>query len=584
VKLSRRTFARHLAAVASASAIVGAPRLASAAGDLTVTASVGATETRVGDAVQVSFAVRQVGSEREFRWIWPKDLEGNFEVVSQRPGRASSYGRGATVVENTMTVVLRPVSEGDFDLGFSIEIGGGTVASNKPVLKVLPAQPGVDAADDGGPTRANGDLFAWANTDKTVAYVGEQVTYRLDLYERRQFINVQLRKPPKFSDFFSEDLPIGETEKKLVGGVPHRMRPVVRRALFPQRTGILKIGAAELSNGFRRPMESPALAIEVIPLPGEGQPKNFSPNNVGLYEIETAVDRTKVDPAEPFTLTVTIRGTGNIKFIDPGTWPTIDGVRRYEPKIDTRMGVGEAVHGERKYEFLMIPQGKGPITIPAHTFAFFDPDVAGYAESRSEPIVVEVVGGSDDAAQPLEAAQEEVESDESQLAKVIEGDALPVHVPRTRWLTTTRWVYGMLAVPALAVGGIAGAALLRRFGPDDRARSRARDKMRRQLRISAAEEAVASGEGFHATVSNLLHELAVRRGGADGVGLPRPELLRLIEARGVESDDLKALRELLDTCDAARFAAQTGSSEDRRALLDRALTLVRKSSLSKEGP
>ena len=162
-------------------------------------------------------------------------------------------------------------------------------------------------------------------------------------------------------------------------------------------------------------------------------------------------------------------------------------------------------------------------------------------------------------------------------------DTLPRHTPRERWLTPTRWAYGMVAVPIIAAVGLGGAALWRRFGPDEQMQARARRRQRHRGLIDDAEAAVESGEGFHGALAKLLHELAVDRAGNAGVGLPRPELLRLLKQQGVPSEDVERVRDLLDRCDAARFGAQGGSREDRQSLFDEVLDLMRNSRIAKEG-
>jgi uncharacterized protein (UPF0276 family) len=66
------------------------------------------------------------------------------------------------------------------------------------------------------------------------------------------------------------------------------------------------------------------------------------------------------------------------------------------------------------------------------------------------------------------------------------------------------------------------------------------------------------------------------------VGLPRPELLRLLGQQGVPPADVERLRDLLDRCDAARFGAHTDTRNDRQTLLEEVLDLVRTSRLAKE--
>src|SRR5690606_29279963 len=136
-----------------------------------------------------------------------------------------------------------------------------------------------------------GDLFVWASLDKTTAYVGEQITYLLDMYLRRQVLDVDLRKPPVFGDFFSEPLPDGQVRRARVGDVPYQVQPLLRRALFAQHAGTLEIGGAEITVGFRRKrLQSQTLTIDIQPLPAEGQPPGFSPNNVGQYTISASID------------------------------------------------------------------------------------------------------------------------------------------------------------------------------------------------------------------------------------------------------------------------------------------------------
>lgn len=588
-RLSRRRFATRTAAALLAA---GVPSLAAAAPGtdpkkVTATVSADNEKTRIGEGIRVELTVRVEGSSEAVRPNLPLTLEGNFEIArtssSRNFSRSFGMGRSAGFTEHTTALILIPVKAGEFDLQFEVEVDGVKRESNSLVVEVLESDtplPG-DPVAGSEPTEAAGDIFLWATTDKTTAYIGEQVTYMLDVYERRQFLGVHLRKPPSFSEFFSEELPLGEATVKEVAGVPYRVEPGLRRALFAQRVGTAEIGSAEISVSVRKRLKSPPLQVEVLPLPPEGRPAEFSPNNVGKYAISAEVDRTEVDAGEPFTLTVKINGDGNISVIDPGRWEEVPGVRRYAPKSSTRMRSGRVVGGERVYEFLMIPERGGTLTIPEHVFHYFDPDAEKYEKARAAAIEVTVLGDAVpvDADEVAEAPAE----DEARIADVVDGERLPRPTPRTVWLTTKRWVYGMVAVPAIAGAWLGGSAAWRRFGPDDRARTRARERMRQQLRIKAAHEALQTGEGFHATVSNLLHELAARRAGPDGVGLPRTELLRLIGERGATSDDITALRELLDRCDAARFAAQVGSAEDRQVVLDDALLLVKNSSLSKEG-
>jgi len=589
MSLSRRSFTRGLGrvlALGTAAPLLGRATVAWAA-EVVAEASLSATTTRVGEPVQLTLSLEVRGARAPAEIPWPKALIDDFEVsdIQTRGGWSGNPfgGPADRVSTRKVSALVTPKLAGKFELGFAVEVEGETIESNVPVLEVL-APDDARAAEvpetPGGrtPTEAPGPVFLWATVDKEKAYVGEQVTYALDVYERRSFLGIHLRKPPSFTDFFTEELPEGEPTIKRVGVVDYRVRPGLRRALFPQRAGTLEIGAAELSVGGRQRILSPALTVEVLPLPGEGRPARFSPNNVGRFTIAATVDRTELAANEPVTLRVTIAGEGNVKFVDPGAWPEITGVRRYEPKLETLLSKGTMLGGERRYEFLLIPERGGRIEIPAHELSFFDPTSARYELARTEPIVLTVAGG-ETAPPPSEPAPE---PEGEKLSPLVLGDALPRHTPRERWLTEGRWLSGMLAVPVLMAAGLGGAALWRRFGADEQSRARGRRRQRHRELVDAAERAVETGQGFHGKLGKLLQELAVERAGAEGVGLPRPELLRLLGQQGVPSTDVERLRDLLDRCDAARFGAQGDTREDRQTLLEEVLDLVRTSRLAKE--
>ncbi len=587
-RLRRRQFTLGLGralTVGAAVAGVGLAGRAHAAREVEVEARVSAPITRVGESVQLTLIVRVRGGQPPRRLPLPTAAQEHFDLgrAESQTGRSGNpFSAASMVYTRQLAVPITPRDKGTFELGFSVEIDGETYESNVPTLEVLGGDEALPEPPPGrDPTEAQGPVFLWAAVDKDEAYVGEQITYALDVYEQRSFLGIHLRKPPSFADFFTEELPEGEQVVKAVGSTKYRVRPGLRRALFPQKTGTLQIGSAELSVGGRQRILSRALDIEVKPLPGEGRPPGFSANNVGRYSIQAEVDRSQVAANEPVTLRITIQGEGNVKFIDPGPWPAIEGVRRYDPKVESSVRKGTPLQGMRRFEFLLIPERGGTVVIPSHTLAFFDPVSARYEVAGTEPIEIEVEGNEGAAATPAPTAEPVGE----EVAPLVFGTTLPRHTPRERWLDAERWTYGMLAVPVLAAAGLGGAALWRRFGPDEQAQAKARRRQRHRALIEAAEKSVDGGDGFHSTLAKLLQEIAVERAGVDGVGLPRPELLRVLGQQGVPPADVERLRDLLDQCDVARFGAQPDDARnDRQALLEEVLDLVRTSRLAKEAP
>lgn len=591
----RRRFLTGLAGAATLALIAGP---AHAADRVTVAVELDRSTTQVGEAVELTIQVERVGEGRGI----PDPVLPDFAALGITIAGDPSTFRGFTSmningvsqsrITQTYSYTLIPGKPGKFTLPVHVMNGAVKInAIRTPVLEVtgtaVVAAPPV-AGSSSDPTEAAGDIFLWTRLDKPRAYVGEQLIYALEVYERLPFPNIQLRALPGFPDFWSEEMPEGEMRTESVAGTPYRVHPGLRRALFPQRAGTLTISAPEVGVGMRRRVGGRATTVEVLPLPSDGRPADFSANNVGLYTIAAKVDRAKVKQGEPFTLTVTIAGTGNIRVIDPGAWPELDGLRRYDPKVETHASVGTQLGGEQVYEFLIIPERAGGLEVPAHSFSFFDPATARYQTVRTQPIAITVAGDPNAPAPGVDSPEAPTPGktaslgDDGLLAPLITPDAVPRVAVETSWLTPRRFTTGMLLAPvALGVGGLA-RALWRRLGPDDSSRASAARLARQRGLIAQAEAGVASGAGFYNALSQLLQALAVERAGVEGEGLPRRALLELLARKGVAAEDLSRLGRLLDRSDAARFGAASEAATDRRAALDDALTLVRSSSLTRK--
>ena len=594
--LRRRMFLSSLAG--SAYWLAGWPLRAAGASGTRVRVDIERAQAQVGEPIQYTVEVTHEGMGQIPQPMLRDELGDSFDIrgptISSSFRSAFTNGQVTRQAILTHSYVLIPLRPGQFRLGaFASDASGNKIASNDLVLEVVgeAAAPREEAAVAGKPSQAAGPVFLWAAVDKTTAYVGEQITYVLDVYERTRFVNIQLRTLPSFPDFWAEELPDGVKTTATVGGMTYRVHPGLRRALFPQRAGTLRIGAAEVTVGLRSVVTGDPVQLEVLPLPAKGQPANFSANNVGRFTIKADVDRAQVRQGEPLTLAVTIEGVGNVRGIDPGEWPELPGMRRYDPKVDVTVDfnrndlegqAGPAVGGQRVYEFLLIPNQAGRLTIPPHAFSFFDPAREAYQTVRTDPIVIEVQPSAEPSAQ--KDAGETTASDQQEagvLASIVGGDSLPRMEPRKPWLTRGRWLAGMATVP----GGLAlwalGTVAWRRLTADEQARARAEARARRRSLIQSARSSVDDGAGFHTAVAQLLHEAAVARAGNAGVGLPRPELLSLLARRGVDNGDLGRLRELLDLCDEARFGAATGTADSRDSILERALALVQHSTLAR---
>lgn len=570
------------------------PQEAHASGTVSLRTQLRTNTAAVGDAVDLIVEVRREGGGGDLPAPALPDLGAKGFTVegpstSSRTQTSWINGRSSSSVSTTYVYYLIASRPGRYKLPITVKDGSRTVqAASVPVLEITgsaiataPTAPAANAL----PTTARGDVFLWATIDKPTLYVGEQLTYTLEVYERLRFQNIHLRELPGFQDFWSEELPEGRPRNASVAGIGYRVHPGLRRALFPQRSGTLTVTPAQVGIGLRRRISGQAIEVTVLPLPAEGQPPGFSGNNVGEYTIDATVDRAKIELGEPFTLTVTIKGNGNIRVLDPGEWPELVGMRRYDPKLEVAHRKSAVIGGSRRYEFLVIPERPGNLEIPPHTITFFDPETATYEAATSKTIAITVTGNPADApAEGPPPVTAPAEDDDLLLAPIYDLEMLPRTELEKPWLTPKRWVFGMVGAPLVAALAVLGSGLRRRFAGDAQAQARVARIARQRTRIAEARAASASGDGFYPTIAQLLQALAVDRAGPQGQGLPRRTLLKVLADDGVAKADLSRLRELLDLCDAARFGAAPDDSESARGeVLEQTLKLVHTSSLSQGG-
>src|SRR5262249_6994370 len=151
--------------------------------------------------------------------------------------------------------------------------------------------------------RGTEDLFVDARADKAKVWMGEQVTATWRLYTQNRLLNYRPLSEPKHEDFWSEDLlgPQGRTAWDLTqgNGRGYQSAVLLKKALFPLKAGKLTVTPLDIeattmgsmfSPNASAARRSPALTVEVRPLPVEGRPLGFEPANVGQLAVEAKVD------------------------------------------------------------------------------------------------------------------------------------------------------------------------------------------------------------------------------------------------------------------------------------------------------
>ncbi len=301
-----------------------------------------------------------------------------------------------------LTYTLVPKREGKFTIpALELRVGGSVL---KTLAATLTVAPGVTVSGAGD--------FAFAKIvmPKTTLYVGEvapmdvriylDATARWELrsmptlsgdgFTTRPFSkpverNVELTGKPYNLVTFNTVITPGKAGKISIGPVPANL--VVSRA--GRRAQRFDIFGQSFGPAQELTVSAPVLEIQVMPLPVEGRPKDFS-GAIGKFEFEATGTPQRVKVGEPVSMKLTIRGSGNFDRIGQPSLVEADGWTTYSAKQDFQGGDSAGTEGVKTFELPVTPTAR-KTTMPVFAFSFFDPEAAKYVTlmSAAAPLTVE---------------------------------------------------------------------------------------------------------------------------------------------------------------------------------------------------
>jgi len=262
---------------------------------------------------------------------------------------------------------------------------------------------------------------------------------------------------------------------------------------------------------------SEPLEVEVLPLPEEGQPLDFS-KAVGRFKIHAAADRHQVRVGNSVKLTLTIEGQGNSEFLEVPSLDAVEGFHLLGSKIDRELAGVTATYD-------LTPLSASVTSLPGIDLNYFDssPGVERYVSVSTEPIPLEVLPleeGKTLAALPGEESKPVIPGvDDIFDIKPNVGEPLPL-AP----LPGRGTLLGLLAGPWIACGMLALFLAMRRRRAGDVAGRRARCALREFRRDLAAGR-----EPADALVAYLAARLGLPEAAVIG-----PDLAARLQQAGVD--------------------------------------------------
>ncbi len=577
-----------------------------------VTATAEVDRHRVSTGQSVTLRVTVTGEYRGTPAIPAPVIEG-VEVVSG--GTSQSFSFDGQQASSTVTVTYHLLVGRDDSFAvpaLAITLDGRTYHTREIPIEVVrgavappgrtgaapepPDRPQVDAGEGAG--RPGDEIFITLEADRRRAYVGQQIILTFRYHRRVQLWDGPRYTPPRTEGFWREDLPPERNYVETIAGQRYRVTEI-RYALFPTHAGDLRVEPAEvqvptdLFESFLRRqgrhrgprlLRTPPVPIRVLPLPAA------PPDHAGVVasdlSLSAVLDRTEVPRGEAVGLRLQVTADGLLKSMRGPALAVPDSVRVHDARddliLDRDAGRLRSVYRAEK---VLVPLREGELRLPPVTLTYFDPEAGRYRTASAELPPVSVLPGELPAppalagggATPIERLRDEL--------------AFIHPVPRRlgrggRPLLARPGAWALAGLPLLLVG----AARWRR----DRLDARARDPLthRRLEALSRARRRLKGlrrlddGPGALGAIAGAIAGYVADRTGRAEAAVSRAAVADFAREAGREEAG-RRLGEILELCDAARFAGPAGgggAAAGAAALAGEAADLLAELDRSAAGP
>ncbi|MFZ4456040.1 MAG: BatD family protein [Bacteroidales bacterium] len=574
--------------------------------------------TKAADVKFTTSAPNAVVKGEQFRLVYSinadaRDLRApeipDFQIL-MGPSK-SSYssmqvinGSVSTEVSTSFTYILMGDKEGTFTIpAATATIGGKKYSSNAVTIKVLPPDKASQSSQqqqqqsrggnrnsnngnaDAGGGISSDNLFARLNLSTHRVYEQECLLATIKLYSRYD-VGLENFKMPEFDGFLMEDIPIVDPQWTIenVNGVNYKTVLLKKALLFPQRTGNIKVGSCKFSlvvrirsrqpsqnifddffetyQDVRKIVTTPATSVDVMPLPS-GKPASFT-GAVGSFSVKSSISTRRLKANEAVTVRLSISGNGNLKLLKNPTVTFPADFEVYDPKVNNNFKTTlDGTVGSKTIEYLAIPRYPGKFSIPGVAFTYFDLKSKSYKTIQTESYNIEVDKGIGGSSQQVVSDFTNKES-VRQLGQDIRFiRTAPYQLEKhTVYLfgTSTYWLYFWLPLLLFIVLFVIFQKKARENANMALMRTKKANKVAIK-RLKAANKFLQqkNQDAFYNEMLKALWGYL-----SDKLSIPVSELtkenieLELIRY-GVSDDLLRQFREILDTCEFARYAPSQGS-------------------------
>ncbi len=366
----------------------------------------------------------------------------DFHVAKGGSSSQTKIVNGSISTSVEVTYMLTPRRAGIFTIGpVRLQKKGRTYQSQPISVKILPASSSAEARPM---------AFVTQHVDVTNPYAQQQIIYTFRFLRRVQSVEAQW-DPPSFQGFWMEDLGKERQYEKVINGQRYAVTEL-KKALYPLSDSPDQIGESILtcklviqSKGRSRGTDSffgssffgsraqtvtknlraPPIPLRIRPLPQTGRPAGFE-GLVGSFSVHAETGEQRLRAGDSTTLTVTVKGKGNLRDLVTLSPEDMPGFKVYPDKPTFELSVrGDALYGTKVFKKALVPIEQGILQIPPQEVPYFDPEKGSYRIASTAPITLTVEENGETESLHLVTAGGLPGSKSS--IKILGKDILPIH-------------------------------------------------------------------------------------------------------------------------------------------------------------
>ena len=552
------------------------------------------SKNRLGlnERLRVSFEMNEDGDNFN-----PPSFEGFTVVGGPNQSVSNSWVNGVRSYSKSYTYFLNPNRKGKLTIGqASIEIKGEVYKTTPVSVQVTEAVNNPNSPQARANAIVDDNLHLVAEVSKSNPYLNEAISVQYKLYFSSEIsvYNVNEVEMPKYTDFWSHQIPIEklEIQRGEYKGQPYNYVTWRKTVLYPQKSGTLVLAPLTLNVsvdvptnrrdffGNRVYQKTPKIVtagkrtIKVRPLPLAGRPADFD-GAVGQFDLNVRFNKTELKSSESFQATVKVSGRGNLKLFSLPTFNAPSSLEVYEPEHKERVKTNLlGMQGSIEDTYTVVPQYQGNYPIPSIGFSFFDPVKEEYVRLRSNETLIDVYEGPV-AATPVKKQNtpqikspvtSEVTFDFIKLeTELVPIETTPFYGSKRFWL----WILSPLVLFVLTL------LVLRKIENTTVDPVTRKQKLAARLAkkyLSSAKKVLGDKTLFYDALERALHNYLKAKLSIETTDFSKDRIARLLEEKKASKENISAFISVLEKCEAARYAPSTAvrMQED----FDQALTVI----------